>query len=86
MKKAIIRDIMKVFAVGGTALLLAASAGAFGYMAVWLFAHIPNSGGYKAVGGFMVALLAAAAALAVVYMCGAWIVRSNKFYKGKFER
>lgn len=81
MKKAIIRDIWKVFAVGGYAAAL--SGGAFGlaYLAVLLYCAIPSVGGYMAVIWFALATLAAAAALAVVYMSGAWIVRKGRFSK-----
>lgn len=86
MKKEMIQDVLKVFTVGATALLLAAGAGGFGYMSVILFCQIPRISGYLAVGAFFVAMISVAATLGVVYTCGAWIVRKGKFGKGKFER
>lgn len=81
MKKQIIRNILKVFAVGGTALLMASGAGLFTYLSCWLFFRIPHYIGYGAVIGFIVALIALICALGIVYLSGCWIVR-----KGKFER
>lgn len=79
MEKKIIRDILSVFVVGGIALMLAASAGFMGYLAIRLFCHIPNLVGYLAVCGFAAAVIALAGAVAVVYMSGCWIVRKGKF-------
>lgn len=80
MKK-VINNVLKVFAVGGAAMLLSAIAGGLAYLAIWLLCDIPTASGYIAVVWFALALLAAAAALAVVYMCGAWIVRTGRFSK-----
>ena len=82
MKKKIIhniRNIMKVFAAGGTALLMAASGGFMAYLAIRLFLHIPSISGYLAVGAFIAAVIALTSAVAVVYMSGCWIVRKGKF-------
>ena len=79
MKKQIIRNILKVFAVGGTALLMAAGAGLLAYLSGWLFFRIPHYIGYGAVIGFAFALLALLGALGIVYMSGCWIVRKGKF-------
>ena len=79
MKKQIIRNILKVFAVGGCALMMASMAGLLIYLSGWLFIHIPRYTGYAAVASFALALLSLAGALGVVYMCGAWVVRKGKF-------
>lgn len=79
MKKEIVRNTLKVFAVGITALLMAATAGFLVYLAIVLFFHIPNITGYLAVGAFAGALVAFAGALGAIYMCGAWMVRQGKF-------
>lgn len=79
MKKEIIRNILKVFAVGGSALTMAGMGGLLVYLAGWLFFHIPRYTGYAAVVAFVLALLTIATALIVVYMCGAWVVRKGKF-------
>ena len=81
MNKAIIRNILKVFAVGGTAVLMAAFAILMGILSVELYCSIPSVVGYIAVLWFALATLAAVAALAVVYVCGAWMVRKGKFEK-----
>lgn len=79
MKKEIIRDILKVFAVGGIALLMAALAGVIAYMSIVVFCRIPHITGYRAVFGFVGALIGFIGALGIVYMCGCWIVRKGKF-------
>lgn len=79
MKKKIICNIMKVFAVGGTALLIAALGGFMAYLAIRLFMHTPALSGYLAVGAFISAVIALAASLATVYISGCWIVRKGKF-------
>ena len=81
MKKGIIRNILKVFAVGGSALLMASAAGGCAYLAGWLFFRVPHYIGYGAVIGFISAIITLAAALGIVYLSGCWIV-----IKGKFER
>ena len=81
MKKAIIRNVLKVFAVGGAAALLNGIAALLGYLSVMLYCYIPKAGGYLAVVFFALATLAAVGALAVVFMCGAWIVRKGAFSK-----
>lgn len=81
MNKPIIRDILKVFAVGGTAAGLGAIAIGLAYMAVWIYCTIPAVCGYAAVALFLLATLTAAVTLAVVYVCGCWIVRKGKFSK-----
>lgn len=79
MKKQIIRDILRVFAVGFTAMFMAAVAASLAYTAIVLFCHIPSISGYYAVLGFFVAVLGIVGALYVVFMCGAWMVRKGKF-------
>lgn len=81
MKKPIIRDIMKVFAVGGAAAGLSAVAIGLACMAVWIYCTIPAVCGYAAVALFLLATLTAATTLAVVYSCGCWIIRKGKFSK-----
>ena len=81
MKKTIIRDIMKVFAVGSAAAGLGAAATGLAYMAGWIVCTIPMVCGYAAVALFWLATLTTAAALAVLYFCGCWIVRKGKFSK-----
>lgn len=81
MKKTIIRDILKVFAVGGAAAGMSAAAIGLVYMAVWIYCTIPAVSGYAAVLLFMLATLTAAVALSIVYVCGCWIVRKGKFSK-----
>lgn len=81
MKKAIIRNIMNVFAVGGAAAGLGAAAIGLACIAVWIYCTIPVVNGYAAVALFALATLTAAAAFAVVYMCGCWITRKGKFSK-----
>lgn len=81
MKKEITRDICKVFAVGGTALFMAGTAGFLAYLSTVLFWHIPALSGYCAVGAFFTALVALASAIGITYMCGAWVVRKGKFSK-----
>lgn len=79
MKKQIIRDILKVFAVGFTAMMMAALAAFLAYMSAVLFFLIPSISGYYAVLGFFGAILGLAGSLGVVFMCGAWMVRKGKF-------
>jgi hypothetical protein len=79
MKKTIIRDIMKVFAVGATAALMGAIAIGMASLSVCMFCTIPETSGYIAVCGFMFAIAAAGLALATVYMCGCWMVKKGKF-------
>ena len=81
MKKTIIRNILQVLAVGGTAAAMVAVSIAMAFLAVWIFCMIPAAIGYKAVALFALALLSAAAALAGVYVCGYWIVRTGNFSK-----
>lgn len=81
MKKAILRDALKVLAVGGAAAGLSATAIGLAGMAVWIFCTIPATSGYAAVALFLLATLTTAAALAVVYFSGCWIVRKGKFSK-----
>lgn len=81
MKKAIIRNIMKVFAVGGAAAGLSAAAIGLAYLSVWIYCTIPATSGYVAVVLFALATLTAAVALAVVYFCGCWITHKGKFSK-----
>ena len=71
MKKSTINNIAKVFAVGGASALMSAAAGALAYLSIKLFCSIPAICGYLAVGAFMLAIVAAVAALAMVYVCGA---------------
>lgn len=79
MKKEIVSKTMKVFAVGGAAAGLSALAFGLIATAVNMLMHIPKEAGYKAVGLFMLAGLALASALCVVYFCGCWIVKKGKF-------
>lgn len=81
MKKnnTIIRDIMKVAAVGGAAAGLGTAATGLACMAVWIYCTIPAVSGYAAVAAFALATLTLAAALLIVYMCGCWIVRKGRF-------
>ena len=81
MKKTIIRNSMKVFAVGGVAAGLSAAAIGLAGMAVWIFCTIPATSGYIAVALFALATLSVASALAIVYFSGCWIVRKGKFSK-----
>lgn len=81
MKKAIIRDILKVFAVGGVAAGMSAAALVLAYMAGWIYCTIPAVCGYAAAALFLLATLTASVALAVVYVCGCWIVRKGRFSK-----
>ena len=81
MKNAIIRDTLKVFAVGGVALLMAAAAGFFAFLAVMLFVEVTRCSGYAAVVRFSAALLTAAFSLLGIYTCGAWMVQRGKFSK-----
>lgn len=81
MKKHIMRDILKVFAVGGTAAGMGAAAIGLASMAVWIYCTIPIVCGYAAVALFLLATLTLAVALAVVYICGCWMVRKGKFSK-----
>lgn len=79
MKNQKIRDIVKVFAVGCAAMLLALTAEFFAYMSVVLFCKIPYISGYMAVCGLAGALIALIGAVGIIYMCGAWMVRKGKF-------
>ena len=81
MNKEIIRNVLKVFAVGITSAFLSAGECCLGYAAYWLFRRIPAANGYYAIASFALALVSVAAALAVVYMSGAWIARKGKFSK-----
>ena len=81
MKKAMIRDVLKVFAVGGAAAGLSAAAIGLAGAAGWLFFTIPAAGGYMAVTLFALATLSLAVSLAIVYICGCWIARRGKFSK-----
>ena len=81
MNKTIIRNALNVFAVGGAATGLSAGALFLVSMAVWIYCTIPATSGYVAVVLFALATLTAAAALAVVYLCGCWMVRKGKFAK-----
>lgn len=81
MKKESIRNVLKVFAVGGVSALLSAAAGCAAYASIYLFRSIPAAGGYSAVVSFAAALATAAAAPLLVYVSGAWIVRTGKFSK-----
>ena len=62
MKKEIIRNVLKVFAVGSVSALLSVAACCAAYAAVYLFRSIPAAGGYLAVVYFAAALATAAAA------------------------
>ena len=81
MKKDIIHNTLKIFAVGGVATLLSAAAGACAAAAGKLLCSIPSFGGYLAVGAFAIAIIAAATALGMVYFCGAWIIQKGHFTK-----
>lgn len=81
MKKEIIRNILKVFAVGGVSALLSAAAGCAAYAAVYLFRSVIAAGGYLAVVYFAAALATAAAAPLLVYCNGVWVVRKGRFSK-----
>lgn len=81
MTKTMIHEILKVFAVGGTAAGLGAAAIGLAYMAIWIFCTIPVVCGYAAVALFLLATMTAAVALAIVYVCGCWIVKKGKFSK-----
>lgn len=81
MKKAIFTNVLKVLAVGGAAAGMGAAAIGLACMAVWIYCTIPAVCGYAAVALFLLAVLTTAAALAVVYFCGCWII-----HKGKFAR
>lgn len=86
MKKSTIKnppakDVAKVFAVGIVSSLMSAAAGALAFLSAKLFGEIASVNGYLAVGGFALALVAAAAAVAMIYVCGAWVVSKGKFSK-----
>lgn len=81
MKKKIIRDILKVFAVGGIALLMAVTAEFLAYMSFVLFCLVPTLTGYLAMCAFFGALIAIVGAIGLVFMCGAWMVRKGKFVR-----
>ena len=81
MKEAILQNVLKVFAVGGAAAGLSAAAIGLLCMAVWIYCTIPAVFGYAAVALFLLATLTAAVAIAVVYVCGCWIIRKGKFSK-----
>lgn len=81
MKKDILRDALKVLAVGGAAAGLGAIAIGLACMAVWIYCTIPAVCGYAAVALFMLATMSVITAIAVVYVCGCWIVRKGKFSK-----
>lgn len=81
MKKTVIRNLLKVLAVGGAAAGFGAVSIGLAYMAVWIYCTIPAVCGYAAVALFLLATLTTAVALAVVYVCGCWIVRKGKFSK-----
>ena len=81
MKKEIMRDVLQVLLIGGTAAVLSAAAIGLFYMAIWIYCTIPAVVGYVAVALFALATLSAAVALAIVYMCGCWITRKGKFSK-----
>lgn len=81
MKKPIIRDILKVFAVGGAAAGLSAAAIGLACIAVWIYCTIPAVCGYAAVALFLLATLTTAVALAGVYVCGCWVIHKGKFLK-----
>ena len=78
-KRTPVLDAIKVFAVGSAAALMSATAGVLAYLSVRIFCGIPTVNGYLAVFAFVLAVGAAAAALAVVYLCGAWVVGKGKF-------
>ncbi len=81
MKKDIIRNALKVFAVGGAAAGLSAVAIFLAIMSVWIYCTIPDVCGYAAVALFLLATLTATAVLAAVYCCGCWITHKGKFSK-----
>lgn len=81
MNKTVIRNALKVFAVGGIATVLSAIALFLISMSVWIYCTIPTTSGYVAVVLFALATLTLAVALAGVYMCGSWMVRKGKFSK-----
>ena len=81
MNETIIRNSLKVLAVGGAAAGLSAVAIGLGCMAVWIYCTIPVVCGYTAVALFLLATLAVVAALAVVYISGCWITRKGRFSK-----
>ena len=80
-QKPAINNVLKVFAVGSASSLISTVAGACAFVSAKLFGVIPSVNGYLAVGGFALALVAAAAALAMIYVCGAWVVGKGKFSK-----
>lgn len=81
MKKAIVKTILKVFAVGCAAALLNAAAGVMGWLSATLFVSIPNVNGYLAILYFLLAIAAAVAALLMICTCGMWIMRKGRFSK-----
>lgn len=81
MKKETIRNALKVLAVGGVAAGMSAAAIGLSHMAGWIYRTIPAVCGYAAVILFLLATMTAAVALAVVYVCGCWIVRKGRFSK-----
>ena len=81
MKKEIIRDTLKVFAVGGVALLIAAITGWLAFLSAVLFVYVASCSGYAAVASFAAAVVCAAAALLGLYVCGRWVVSKGKFSK-----
>lgn len=81
MNKSILHDALKVLAVGGAAAGLSAIAIGLACMAVWIYCTIPAVCGYAAVALFLLATLTTGIVLAVVYVCGCWIVRKGKFSK-----
>lgn len=80
-KNAFIRNILKVFAVGGISAAWSAAAVFFAYGAVKLYCIIPAESGYLAVFDFFAATFALCLAIAALYLCGAWVVRKGKFSK-----
>lgn len=81
MKKTIIRDTLKVFAVGGVAALLSAAAGACAFASGKLLCSIPSFVGYLSVAAFTLAVIAAATSLGFIYLLGAWVVLKGHFAK-----
>lgn len=81
MKKAIVHKVLQFLSFGGIAALFSAIAIGLACCAAWLFCFIPSASGYFAVLLFALAAFAAAAALYIVYMCGAWIIGAGKFMK-----
>lgn len=81
MKKSILQDVLKVLSVGGAAAAMGAAAIGLACMAVWIYCTIPAVCGYAAVLLFGLATLSVATALAVLYVCGCWIVQKGKFSK-----